>query len=69
MTLPCKFDHNGECLICDCWLADCAWERLQRNDFRYETKEQLQEMFKDRLKEKEDATDSTSGVDGTKVLR
>ena len=21
--LPCKPDHNGECLICDCWLSDC----------------------------------------------
>ncbi len=21
--LPCKFDHNGECLICDCWPSDC----------------------------------------------
>ena len=21
--LPCKPDHNGECLYCDCWLSDC----------------------------------------------
>ena len=21
--LPCKPDHNGECLYCDCWLTDC----------------------------------------------
>ena len=21
--LPCKPDHNGECLVCDCWLSDC----------------------------------------------
>ena len=20
---PCKPDHNGECLICDCWLNEC----------------------------------------------
>lgn len=20
---PCKPDHNGECLICDCWLSEC----------------------------------------------
>jgi len=20
---PCKPDHNGECIICDCWLIDC----------------------------------------------
>jgi len=22
---PCKFDHNGECLICDCWSDDCRF--------------------------------------------
>lgn len=21
--LPCNPDHNGECLVCDCWLSDC----------------------------------------------
>jgi len=21
--LPCKPDHNGECIHCDCWLTDC----------------------------------------------
>jgi len=21
--LPCKPDHNGECMVCDCWLSDC----------------------------------------------
>ena len=21
--MPCKPDHNGECLICDCWLSEC----------------------------------------------
>lgn len=21
--MPCKPDHNGECLICDCWLNEC----------------------------------------------
>lgn len=21
--LPCKPDHNNECLYCDCWLTDC----------------------------------------------
>lgn len=20
---PCKPDHNGECLLCDCWLSEC----------------------------------------------
>ena len=23
--LPCKPDHNGECLVCDCWLCDCQF--------------------------------------------
>ena len=22
-NLPCKPDHNGECIHCDCWLTDC----------------------------------------------
>ena len=25
--LPCKFDHNGECLICDCWPSDCPFRK------------------------------------------
>ncbi len=25
---PCSFDHNGECLICDCWPKDCEWRNL-----------------------------------------
>ena len=23
--LPCKPDHNGECIHCDCWLTDCQF--------------------------------------------
>jgi len=23
--LPCNPDHNGECLICDCWLSGCEF--------------------------------------------
>jgi uncharacterized phage protein (TIGR01671 family) len=23
--LPCNPDHNGECLVCDCWLSDCVF--------------------------------------------
>ena len=23
--LPCNPDHNGECLVCDCWLSDCEF--------------------------------------------
>ena len=25
--LPCNFDHNGECLVCDCWLSDCTFNK------------------------------------------
>jgi uncharacterized protein YdeI (YjbR/CyaY-like superfamily) len=31
-TPPCKFDHNGECLLCDCWPDSCVWERLKTKD-------------------------------------
>lgn len=31
---PCKkpnsFDHNGECLICDCWATDCPCFKLSK---------------------------------------
>jgi hypothetical protein len=42
---PCNFDHNGECLICDCWSSDCAWKRLLNEDYKYESKEELIKMF------------------------
>lgn len=44
---PCEFDHNGECLVCDCWPSDCAWRRMQNCDYRWESKEELEEMFKE----------------------
>lgn len=44
---PCKLDHNGECLICDCGITECAWDRFLNMDFKYETKEELELMFKD----------------------
>ena len=44
---PCNFDHNGECLVCDCWISDCAYQRYLNGDYTYETKEELEEMFKD----------------------
>ena len=25
--LPCNPDHNGECLVCDCWLSDCVFNK------------------------------------------
>jgi hypothetical protein len=28
--LPCNPDHNGECLVCDCWLSDCQF--LNKNE-------------------------------------
>lgn len=43
---PCNLDHNGECTVCDCWLVDCAYERYLNEDYTYETKEQLEKMFK-----------------------
>jgi len=43
---PCLLDHNGECVICDCWITDCAYARYLNEDYTYETKEQLEEMFK-----------------------
>jgi hypothetical protein len=27
--LPCNPDHNGECLVCDCWLSDCAFNKKE----------------------------------------
>jgi uncharacterized phage protein (TIGR01671 family) len=29
--LPCNPDHNGECLVCDCWLSDCPFNK-ENND-------------------------------------
>jgi len=30
--LPCNLDHNGECLVCDCWLSDCAFIKKENKD-------------------------------------
>jgi hypothetical protein len=46
MKPPCNPDHNGECLICDCWLDNCAYGRYLNQDYTYETKEELEKMFK-----------------------
>lgn len=24
---PCKFDNNGECIVCDCWPSDCPFKK------------------------------------------
>jgi hypothetical protein len=45
MELPCNFDHNGECLICDCWLLDCAYLRYINQDYSIESKEELENLF------------------------
>jgi hypothetical protein len=29
--LPCNPDHNGECLVCDCWLSDCPFNKNENN--------------------------------------
>lgn len=47
MTPPCNLDHNGECLICDCWPHDCAYARLLNQDYSKESKEELAQMFND----------------------
>ena len=46
---PCTFDHNGECLKCDCWSQDCAWDRMNNHDYKWENKGQLEKMFEKEL--------------------
>ena len=29
--LPCNPDHNGECLVCDCWLSDCPFNKENKD--------------------------------------
>lgn len=58
--IPCNFDHNGECLVCDCWLSDCAYKRYLNEDYKWETKEQLEQMFITHKNE-------PSGTDNTKL--
>jgi hypothetical protein len=48
---PCKFDHNGECLICDCFISYCAWDRYLRQDYQYESKEELEKLFENEPKD------------------
>jgi hypothetical protein len=43
---PCKFDHNGECLICDCWPENCAYPRFLNKDYSQESQQELEKMFK-----------------------
>jgi septal ring factor EnvC (AmiA/AmiB activator) len=30
--LPCKPDHNGECLLCDCWISDCPLKEKSKRE-------------------------------------
>ena len=55
---PCNFDHNGECLICDCWISECAWIRLHKEDYRWESKQELEEMFKEHNIESSNTTNN-----------
>jgi hypothetical protein len=27
---PCNPDHNGECLVCDCWVTDCPLKPIPK---------------------------------------
>jgi hypothetical protein len=42
---PCNPDHNGECLQCDCWLDNCAYDRWVKGDYKWETEAELDKMF------------------------
>lgn len=42
---PCKLDHNLECLVCDCWIENCAYDRYLAKDYKWETEEELKQMF------------------------
>ena len=39
--LPCNPDHNGECLVCDCWLSDCPFLKKEK------TEDDLQKLIKE----------------------
>lgn len=45
--MPCDMDHNGECLVCDCDFLQCAYIRYLKGDYKWETKEELEKMFKE----------------------
>lgn len=51
LKLPCNFDHNGECLICDCFPEHCAWKRFLNEDYRWENKDQLLLIFKNWIRQ------------------
>jgi hypothetical protein len=49
--IPCDLDHNGECLVCDCWISDCAFKRWIKEDYKWETEDELTNMFDEYKKE------------------
>jgi hypothetical protein len=59
--IPCDLDHNGECLVCDCWISDCAYQRYLKGDYKYESKEELEEMFKDYITKEDNAEPAIYG--------
>src|SRR5688572_4192924 len=69
---PCNFDHNGDCLVCDCWPSDCAYQRLINQDYSWETKEQLEAMFKSysiKQNQPDMTTDNTQGPKAIKAFQ
>lgn len=63
---PCDFDHNGECLVCDCWPSDCAFDRLFSGDFKYETLEELLVMFQECLTSDEAKSLRENSIEGVR---
>lgn len=45
MPMPCDFDHNGECLVCDGWPTECAWVMLMDRNFTSISEKKLVEML------------------------
>ena len=48
-AIPCHFDHNGECLICDASPSECEFFRLASGKTPKEDVESMLELFKDYL--------------------
>ena len=46
MKTPCKFDHNGECLVCDSWIENCGCRDFLNKNWRYLSKKEYEKMFR-----------------------
>jgi hypothetical protein len=55
--VPCELDQDGECLVCDCFVSDCAWQRYLKKDYSCESKRELEVIFKKYIGEND--SDST----------